>query len=108
MNFRLDRWCGPAGELAGREAGDRALRELKWALSSFETPQPVALDLDGVVGVSDDFLEGFFGALVEDWPESYFGRHPIVIVGAAGQVAMTLRSGFRNHGLAIPISEQSS
>ncbi len=106
MHFRFDRWCSAAGELDGQAAGSDALAALKWALSAFETPAPVALDLDGVVRVGDDFFEGFFRALVEDWPESYFGRHPIVIVSADKRVAARLRERFRELGVAVPIAQQ--
>jgi hypothetical protein len=106
MNFRLDRWSSAAGALDGRAVASEALVALKWQLSIFEAPTPIALDLDGVVRVGGDFVEGFFHALVEEWPESYFGRHPIVIVSADPRVARALRECFRELKIEIPIAER--
>jgi hypothetical protein len=65
MNFRLERWSNDAGTLDGQAVGKDALAALKWELSSFEAPHPIALDLGGVLRVGDDFVETFFRALAE-------------------------------------------
>ena len=91
--------------MSSAAAAKDALASLRWALSGFETPQPIALDLDAVTGVSDEFAEAFFAVLAREWPESYFGPHPIVVVGVAPAMAQALRDRLACCGLAVPVAE---
>ncbi len=107
MNFALNRWCDDAGLLSGQRPAGDALAALKWALSPFETPQPVALDLSGVAEITDDFVEGFFCALLAERLESYFGLHQVMVVGAEATVAARLREALLSRGVALPIAERT-
>jgi len=89
--------------LEGAEAADRALASLHWALTALETPQPVALDLRGITAISEDFLDGFFVKLLAQRPESFFGPHQVLAVGASPPVARELRSTLGRQHLSMPI-----
>ena len=104
MTFRLDPWCNESGRLAGAAVAGDALASLRWSLSGFETPQPIAIDLSGVSAIADEFIEGFFGAIADHWPTSYFGPHAIVVVGVDAALAPGLRDKLHFRGFGVPVT----
>jgi hypothetical protein len=107
VHFAVDPWADASGRLIGADRAHSALVSLRWALTSFEAPQPIAIDLSGITDVRQDFLEGFFAALVQEWPESHLGRHTIVVVGVDATLAPKLRAQFRDCRFEAPVCEQA-
>ena len=78
---------------------------LEWALTEFEAPEPVAIDVKDVVSIPPAFVESFFLPLCVHPPSGPYGPHPVVVVGASADVASTLNNVLSTHGCAILIQQ---
>jgi hypothetical protein len=102
MHFQLRASDRSDGVLGSRE-GSRALARLEWALSEFETPQPVAIDVSELASISPSFIEAFFVPLSLDPPSGPYGPHAVIVVGASAGVAQMIRDCLATHGCSVLI-----
>jgi hypothetical protein len=88
--------------LIGREPGQLARSSLEREIHSHRfTEEPVAIDFDGVRGMTVPFADAFFVPLLSGRLQGYYGEHPVLVINAADDVYETLEAVLINRDLAV-------
>jgi hypothetical protein len=92
----------PDDLLVGRESGQRARSLLEQEMHTHRLAEdPVAIDFDGVRGMTVPFAHEFFVPLLGGRLAGYYDEHPVFVINAVEDVASTLEIVLRNSDLAV-------
>jgi hypothetical protein len=88
--------------LLGREAGQRARSSLEREIDTHPfTQEPVAIDFQGVRGMTVPFADAFFVPLLSGRLQGYYEDHPVLVINAIDDVYETLEAVLDRRDLAI-------
>ena len=88
--------------LIGREPGQRARSFLEREIDTHRFSQePVAIDFQGVRGMTVPFADAFFVPLLSGHLQGYYEEHPVLVVNAIDDVYETLEAVLINRDLAV-------
>jgi hypothetical protein len=88
--------------LIGRAPGQRARSSLEYAIDSHRSAdEPVAIDFQGVRGMTVPFADAFFVPLLSGRLRGYYEHHPVLVINATDDVSETLEAVLVNRDLAI-------
>jgi hypothetical protein len=92
----------PDDFLVGRESGQRARSLLEQEMQTHRfSEDPVAIDFEGVRGMTVPFAHEFFVPLLGGRLAGYHDEHPVFVINAVEDVASTLEAVLRSSDLAV-------
>jgi hypothetical protein len=105
MKVSMREYESSEGVLAGREAGERARRDIERRLRKVHAHEVVALDFTSISVISFPFADACLGRLLSGKVGGFYEEHPLVLWHADEEVRETIAAALKlRHLVALSLS----
>jgi hypothetical protein len=109
MNVPMGEYESSQGVLAGREAGERAWRDIEHRLRKVHPDEVVALDFSAITVISVPFADACLGRLLSGKVSGFYEEHPLVLLNADEDVRETIAAALKlRHLVALSLSSDGT
>lgn len=109
MKVSMREYESSEGVLAGRDAGDRAWRDIEHRLRKVHPDEVVALDFDAINVISVPFADACLGRLLSGKVGGFYEEHPLVLWNADEDVRETIAATLKlRHLVALSLSSNGA